>query len=218
MKTDGQLRTDVQAELDWEPSISDAESIGVAVEGGIVTLEGTVRNFSEKWAATDAAERVADVKGINNELNVQLPDDHNRMDTDIARAAVEALRWNVNVPEDRVNVEVDNGFITLRGQVNFQFQKQAAEDAVAYLIGVTGVANEITVKPDVSVGAIKEQIESAFKRTTQLDASQISVEATGNKVTLRGEVSTWSERSKAEDVAWRAPGVYDVENDIEIAA
>ena len=168
MKTDGQLRTDVQAELDWEPSISDAGSIAIAVENGIVTLEGIVRKFSEKWAATDATERVAGVRGISNELNVQLPGDYNRTDTDIARAAVEALRWNVNVPEDRVNVEVDNvGFITLRGEVNFQFQKQAAENAVAHLIGVTGVANEITVKPDVSVGAIKEQVESAFRRTAQ---------------------------------------------------
>jgi osmotically-inducible protein OsmY len=217
MKTDKQLRTDVQAELDWEPSV-DAGAIGVAVEDGVVTLNGRVRSFSEKWAAENAAERVAGVKAVSDELEVQLPRDYTRTDTDIARAAVEALRRNVNVPEDRIQVEVDHGLITLKGEVNYQFQKQAAEDAVAPLIGVTGVANDIIVKPNISAGAIKEQIEKAFKRSAQLDANRISVEATGNKVILHGEVDTRLEGDEAEDVAWRAPGVYDVENDIQVVS
>lgn len=218
MKTDKQLRADVQDELEWEPSISDAETIGVAVEDGIVTLTGSVKSFSEKWAAENAAERVAGVKAVSVELEVQLPSDYSRTDTDIARAAVDSLRWNVNVPTDRVKATVENGFVTLQGDVDYKFQKKAAEDAVRYLTGVTGLVNQIDVKPSASPGAIKDQIEKAFKRSAQLDANQISVRVSGGKVTLSGRVSTWLERDDAEDAAWRAPGVSDVENDLTIAA
>ena len=215
MKTDKQLRTDVQDELQWEPSVH-ADLIGVAVENGIVTLTGTVMSFPEKWAAVNAAERVTGVKAVSDELQVQIPGDYTRTDTDIARAAVNALTWNVNVPADKVKVEVDNGFLTLKGQVDYQFQKQAAGDAVRNLVGVTCLVNEITVKPSVSVGAIKDQIEKAFKRSARFDARGVSVDLVGNKVFLRGQVHSWAERSAAQDAAWRAPGVYDVENDLKV--
>jgi osmotically-inducible protein OsmY len=218
MKTDKQLRTDVQDELEWEPSISDAETIGVAVEDGIVTLTGSVKSFSEKWAAENAAERVAGVKAVSDDLEVHLASDYSRTDTDIARAAVDALRWNVNVPTDRVKVTVENGFVTLQGDVDYKFQKEAAADGVRHLTGVTGLSNQIDVKPSASAGAIKDQIEKAFKRSAEFDATQISVRVSGGKVTLSGRVSTWLERDDAEDAAWRAPGVFDVENDLTIAA
>ena len=218
MKTDKLLRTDVQDELEWEPSISDAETIGVAVEDGIVTLTGSVKSFSEKWAAENAAERVSGVKAVSDDLEVHLASDYSRTDTDIARAAVDALRWNVNVPTDRVKVTVEKGFVTLKGDVDYRFQKEAAADAVRHLTGVTGLLNQIDVKPSASAGAIKDQIEKAFKRSAEFDATQISVRVSGGKVTLSGRVSTWLERDDAEDAAWRAPGVFDVENDLTIAA
>lgn len=215
MITDRQLRTNVQDELEWDPSV-DARSIGVAVENGIVTLNGIVRSFSEKWAAENAAERVAGVKAVSDELEVQVPGDCARTDTDIARAALEALSWNVNVRDDRVKVQVDHGFVTLQGELNYQFQKEAAGAAVRHLIGVTGVANELTVKPSVPDAAIKERIEKAILRAAQLDASRVAVEVKGSEVTLRGQVRTWLERTQAQDAAWRAPGVHHVKNDIKI--
>jgi osmotically-inducible protein OsmY len=215
MKADKQLRADVQDELQWDPSVHP-ELIGVAVEDGIVTLTGAVTSFSERWAAENAAERVAGVKAVSNELQVQIPGDYTRTDTDIARAAVNALTWNVNVPADKVKVEVDDGFVTLKGQVDCQYQKRAAGDAVRNLIGVTGMVNEITVTPSVQAGAIKDQIEKAFRRSGRLDARGILVDVAGNRVFLRGKVHSWAERLQAQDTAWRGRGVHEVENDLQV--
>jgi osmotically-inducible protein OsmY len=215
MKTDSELRREVEEELEWEPSV-DERQIGVAVSDGIVTLTGEVRSFAEKWNAERAVERVAGVRGIANELEVRLVGD--RSDSDIARAAADALRWNSLVPSDRVTVKVENGWVTLKGEVNWDYQRRAAERSVRYLSGVKGVTNLLTVKPRVEPRNIKEEIERTFQRQAALDADNITVQVSGSEVILRGSVRSWAERHEAEKVAWSAPGVTDVKNYITVKA
>jgi len=215
MTTDTQLQRDVQDELRWQPSI-DAAEIGVAVKDGVVTLTGNVKNFFEKWEAETAAKRVHGVKALANDIEVRLPGDARRNDTDIARAAAEALAWNASVPRDRVKVTVSDARITLEGEVDWQYQKVAAENAVRFLLGVRGVTNEISVKPRVTPSEIKARIENAFRRSAILDAERIQVETDGSRVTLRGSVQSWAERKEAEQSAWAAPGVSYVEDRITV--
>jgi len=215
MKDDDQLRRDVLAELEYDPSI-DARKIGVAVEDGIVTLTGEVSSFAEKWNAERAAERVEGVRGIVNKIEVKIVGDYS--DTDIAREAADALRWNLMVPPGKVIPKVENGYITLTGEVNYDFQRRAAEKAVRYIPGVKGVINLITIKAKVEPKEIKEKIEEALKRMATVDAENIQVEVQGSEIVLRGTVRSWAERHEAEKAAWSAPGVTSVKNYITVRA
>lgn len=209
------LKKAVKSELNWQPSIDPAE-IGVAAKDGIVTVTGRVRSYWEKVAAERAAERVAGVKAVVNELAVRLPGTSERTDQEIARAAVDSLKRNVLMPPDRIRVKVSYGWVTLEGVVEWRFQKSAAEKAVRRLFGVKGVTNLIEVKLRVSKVEVKSGIEDALKRNAEVDARRINVDVEGELVILRGTVGSRFERDEAERAAWRAPGVRSVNNEIMI--
>ena len=213
--TDLELKRNVESELNWEPSVNAAE-IGVAVKDSIVTLTGHVQSYWQKIAAERAASRVSGAKAVVNELEIRLPSSSERTDEDIARAAVNALTWSISVPADRIKVKVSKGWITLEGTVEWQYQKAVAEKAVRDLVGVKGVVNLVDVKPRASTVEVKAAIEAALKRSAEVDASHIKVEADGDKVTLRGTVRSRSEREEAERAAWRSPGVRSVDNRIAV--
>jgi osmotically-inducible protein OsmY len=211
MKNDVELRRDVLDELEWEPSI-DATEIGVAAHDGVVTLTGPVKSYTEKLTAGRVTERVKGVKAIANDIEVRLPGTDERTDADIARAVFEALKWRTSVPDGGIKVSVSRGWTTLEGEVDWQYQKDAAVEAVHNLIGVKGVTNLIAVKPRASATEVKSRIEAAFRRSAELDAQNVRVDTHDGKVTLRGEVHAWSERQEADRTAWAAPGVSEVEN------
>jgi osmotically-inducible protein OsmY len=217
MKIDKELQKQVMDELIWEPSI-DAAGIGVSVDSGVVMLSGTVQSYPEKWAAERATERVKGVKAVTDEIVVRLPGDFERGDSEIARTAVNTLDWNASLPHGRIKAIVENGWVTLDGTVEYYFQKVEAERAVRGLLGVKGVTNRVNVRPVISPGDVKGQIIKALERAAEVDAKKISVETRNTKVILRGAVKSWVERDEAERAAWAAPGVSDVENNIEIAA
>ncbi|MDP9043533.1 MAG: BON domain-containing protein [Pseudomonadota bacterium] len=216
MKTDKQLQTDVIAELSWEPSVHAAE-IGVEVKDGIVTLAGHVRSYSEKWNAERAAQRVSGVRAIAVEMDVKLPALGKRNDADIARSATNMLSWASAVPDDTIKVLVEDGWITLSGAVDWQFQKLAAADAVRILTGVKGVSDQIAIKPTVAMSAVKADIEAALKRRATRDAKNISVQVHGADVTLTGTVHSYAERELATNSAWSTPGVRNVVDDMTLA-
>jgi osmotically-inducible protein OsmY len=213
MKSDSELRRDVERELEWEPGV-DARRIGVSVIDGVVTLTGQVSSYAERWKAERTVERVTGVRGIANDLEVITTGEQS--DTDIARAAVDALKWDITVPSDRIKVKVDKGWVTLTGEANWDFQRRAAERAVRNLTGVTGLTNLITVKPEVKPQNVKQMIEKTFKREAVLDANNIQVEVNGSEVALRGTVRSWIERHEAEKAAWAAPGVTAVHDYITV--
>ena len=215
MKTDEQIQKDVMEEISWEPQL-DATEIGVAVHNGVVTLSGNVNTYLKKLAAERAAKRVKGVLGVAMDIEVRLGIDNQRNDTEIATAAVQALKWHTSVPEDKIRVAVEDGWITLEGQVRWQYQKTAAVDAVHSLTGVKGVTNLISLMQTVDTAAIKDKIRKALERNADVEASRIKVEASGNKVVLRGKVNSWNERRIVENVAWATPGVTAVEDDLLI--
>ena len=215
-RNDEQIQKDVLAELKWDARVAPNE-IGVAVKDGIVTLTGMVDSFAKKWAAEEAAHRVRGVKAVANDIKVKLPISSERTDDDIARAVVHGLEWDAFIPIDRLDVTVSQGWVTLKGDVEWQYQKQDAERVVRRIQGVKGVSNLITVKPRVLPTELKQKIEEALIRSAKTDAQRIVVETQGSKVILKGTVRSWAEREEAEQVAWNAPGVTEVDNRIVIS-
>jgi VCBS repeat-containing protein len=213
--TDRELKQHVQSALDWEPSL-DATDIGISVDEGVVTLRGNVASYAEKIAAERVALRVYGVKAVANDLAVHLVSGFERTDTEIAQAAVAALKWNTMVPNDRVTVTAANGWLTLNGTLDWQYQKDAAARAVRDLMGVKGVTSNITVQPRVKTIDVRDKIEAAFKRSAEIDARRINVNAMDGKVILSGNVHSWAERQEAERAAWAAPGVTQVEDRLTI--
>ena len=216
MKTDTQLQQDVIAELKWEPSVNAAQ-IGVEVKDGIVTLAGHVGSHAEKLDAERAAQRVSGVKALAIEMDVKLSGSSKRTDADIAGSAKNVLQWTSSLPKDGVKVMVESGWVTLSGDVDWEYQRRAAASAVRYLTGVTGVSNQIAIKPNVSLSAVKSDIEAALKRRAKADAQRISVEVRGADVTLTGTVHSWSERDLAKHAAWGTPGVRNVVDNMTVA-
>jgi osmotically-inducible protein OsmY len=213
--TDKDLKEHVQNALDWEPSV-DASDIGVAVDEGVVTLRGNVGSYSEKVKAERVALRVYGTKAVANDLTVHLPTMFERTDTEIAQTALVALKWSTSVPADRVVITVSDGWLTLSGTVEWQYQKDAAARAIRDLTGVKAVSNNIVVQPRVKTGDVRDKIEAAFRRSAEVDARRISVTTTDGKVILSGNVRSWAEREAAERAAWAAPGVTQVQDRLAV--
>lgn len=215
MKTDAQVQQDVIDELKWEASVNSA-GIGVEVKDGVVTLSGHVESYAEKHDAERAAQRVSGVMGLAVDIDVRLPGPSRRNDADIARSVENILQWTTYLPKDSVKVMVEDGCVTLSGEVNLEYQRRAAANAIQYAMGVTEVSNQISVKPLVSSKAVKSDIEAALKRRNRNDARSISVEVDGAEVTLTGTVRSWSERDLAQQSAWGTAGVRDVVDKITV--
>jgi osmotically-inducible protein OsmY len=215
MRTDAEIRRDVESELQWDPSVDD-KKIGVIVNNGVVTLTGEVSHFAGKWAAEDIAKRVSGVRAIANDLQVKIPLSGVRSDTDIAEAAANAMQWHVSMGGTQIKPVVKDGWVTLSGKVSWGYQRTSAENAVRHLMGVKGVTNDIIVSSVVKVADVKQKIEEAFKRHAILDAKDIEVKVDSSTVTLKGHVHTWQEHDDAARAAWAAPGVANVENRLSI--
>ena len=215
MRTDADLKRDVTAELAWDPAI-DSTAIGVAVKDGVVTLIGHIETFAQKHAAARAVRRIADVKAIALELDVKLAPDHKRSDTDIATSAEHALKWNTLVPADAIRLTVDHGWVTLRGEVDWDFQRRTVEKAIRPLMGVVGISNEIALRARPQAANVSRKIEEALTRQAIREAQHIQVQVDGSTVKLTGKVHSWQEREAAQGVAWTAPGVRSVVNELSV--
>ncbi|HEY7408047.1 MAG TPA: BON domain-containing protein [Gemmatimonadaceae bacterium] len=216
MKSDAQLQRDVQEELMWDPSVGRAE-LGVACKNGVATLTGQVATYAQKYAAMRAAERVSGVSVVADELTVHVPLSFKRTDMEIGHAVAEALRWDIEVPDDKIKARVDEGWVWLDGDVEWEYQRSAAERAVRYLTGVKGVSNNIKISERPWIPDVKSRIESALKRTAELDAGQIKVDAAAGNVTLTGRVRSWAARQDAERAVWSAPGVTSVKDELTVS-
>ncbi len=216
MKSDAELKKDVVDELAWDPAVN-ASAVGVAVRDGVVTLTGHLDTYAEKAAVERVLKRVGGVKAIALELDVRLAPGHVRSDTDIARAAEQALGWNSMVPADKVRVIVDRGWVTLQGQLEWDYQRQSAEKAVRALVGVVGLSNEIAIAPRAAPADVTRRIREALTRQAQREVKHMDVRVNGGTVTLQGQVHSWHERNAAQGAAWSAPGVVQVINELSIA-
>jgi osmotically-inducible protein OsmY len=216
MKSDNQIQKDVIEELKWDPSI-DHEHIGVSVNDGIVTLSGTVPNFIEKHNAEKAAQRVAGVKALVEKIEVKLPGSLVRDDQEIAKAILDQFNWSALIPHDQIIVKVSDGWVTLLGEAIWEYQRKAAEKLVRELKGVKMITNNIVLKPKLNAVDLKEKIEKALMRATERESKHIEVKVQGTKVTLSGIVRSLNEMKAVEGVAWGAPGVTDVQDNLKIA-
>jgi osmotically-inducible protein OsmY len=216
MRPDSEIERDVREELQWDPDL-DATDIAVSVKDGVVTLVGFVKSFTDKYEAEAAAKRVGGVVGIANDIEVRLPSVDERPDPEIARDAVAAIKSQLPISSEHIKVVVKNGWVSLEGQVEWQYQKNTAESAVRRIKGVKGLSNLISLKPRAEPSEIKKRIMDALKRNAELDANRIVVETNGSEVVLKGTVRSWIEREEAERVAWSAPGITKVEDRIVVA-
>jgi osmotically-inducible protein OsmY len=216
MLTDEEIQRDVLEELKWDMRVHPNE-VGVSVKDGIVTLTGWVDSYTKKLAAEAAAHRVHSVKAVVNNIEVRLPGSAERTDLDLAQAVLNALRWDAGIPAGKIDVTVSQGWVTLKGEVEYGFQKIDAEKAIRHVSGIRGITNLINVKPHVSPIDLKQSIEKELIRNAETDASNIQVEVEGNKVILRGTVRSYAEKKAAEEAAWAAPGISEVDNRITIA-
>ena len=214
---DRNLHQAILDELEWDPRFNAAH-IGVSVENGAVTLTGHVGSYAEKVAAESAAKRVAGVRGVAQDIEVRYPSDKKTADDQIARRALDVLGWNTTIPKDKITVTVQNGWVTLSGDVKWGYQRLESENAVRKLSGVTGITNSIRVAQSASAPDVKDRIEKALKRNAETEANTIRVSVSGSKVTLEGKVKAWYERDLVERTAWSAPGVTNVEDRISVGA
>lgn len=216
MRTDAQIKQDIHDELAFQPNINKTQ-IDVVVKDGVVTLTGLVFSYAIKIEVVKIVEKVAGVKAIADDIKIAYSSNLSKTDTEIANAAINALEWNASVPNNKVIIEVDNGWITLLGELEHAYQKEAARRTVEYLSGVKGVTNTITLKqPAIEIQDIKEKIRKAFKRSALIDASRIKIETTNHAVKLKGQVRSLTEKREAEKVAFNAPSVYAVQNELKV--
>ena len=215
MRTDMELQKDVVEELRWEPRLKEDE-IGIAVKDGVVTLTGFVPDYAQRRTAAKAAERVAGVRAVAQELVVKVPELFHRSDTELAHQVVNALFWDVEVPNQKIQAKVEDGWVTLEGAVDWQFQRNAAERAVRYLAGIKGVRNMVTIAPMASPYDVAQRIKAALHRTADVEAKRVQVTATDGKVVLTGTVRSWPERADIERAAWSASGVMSVDDRLAV--
>ncbi|KAA9040610.1 BON domain-containing protein [Ginsengibacter hankyongi] len=215
MKTDSQIQQDVMDQLKWEPYLNAAQ-IGVAVKNGIVTLSGQVDTYSKKLIAENAAKKISGVKAIAEDIQIGVSPAYNKTDAEIAEAVLNALKWHTAVQEEKIKVKVEDGYVRLEGEVEWNFQRKNAAAAIENLAGVRSVINLITVKPKITASDIQDKINEALKRSATIDAGKITAEVIGSKAILRGKVRSFAEKEDAENAAWFAPGITAVESKIEI--
>lgn len=218
VRSDSDIKRDVEDELKWDPEIMDPTDIAVSVKDGVVTLAGFARRYIDKWEAEWAAKRVQGVVGIANDIEVRLPDADERPDPEIARDAVASIKLQLPEAWENITVIVRDAWVTLQGHVEWQYQREAAERAVHPIKGVKSISNLIRIEPKVAPSEVKRKIEEAFKRSAELDARRITIEVVGNEVIIRGTVRSWSEYAEAERAAWAAPGVVNVTNELVVEA
>ncbi|MRG45326.1 BON domain-containing protein [Chitinophaga sp. SYP-B3965] len=217
METDLQIQKNVMDELQWDP-VLNASEIAVTVKDGIVTLSGFVNSYSRKLAAENAAKRIKNVRAVAIDLEVKMPDDEKRTDADIAAAVLEAFKWNSFVPEDAMKVSVEDGWVTIEGEVEWQFQRESVSSAIKNLVGVHGIRNLLKVKPKVTAIIIKDVVKKALERSAAIEATGVDTLIEGGRIVLKGKVRSWAEWREVEKAVWATPGVLEVKNDLIVAS